>query len=744
MYFVPTSPSSGEESSYNRLAVAFVFGARTFNWAWRFDATPSIWPRVRMLIDGAVATGWVSNVGGIYTFPVAAENGHHVADFEFEAPVGAQVLRKPFVVNDTSGPLPAALQRPWVAPIRIESPPASMLPARVDYPPAEPPFAATMKARTVTPYTQRHFLSTYAGGTPSQLWARRWTFHTRPAMARRFWKTLKGDAIVVPEQKYPYDNAISIGSYTAGLVPPVALQRDGPRNVGCLGYVAKLALRRGGKGVYFLETGGRVGHMQFAASDPAPGGGLTRGEGYINTFAGWRTTGLRVWQGGEAGHEFVGDFSRVPGVKRMHEPWGFAIAFRKADGALDNRDGLDLWVTDTLNHRVLYLDVWAQHPDVSAMTGRPSVAQFPPPGYSTPATRGTTQVVPFAGSTNQTPSALCNEPWDCEVRTQDGKLYWTNFAGDSICRANLDGSGAEVFIGFAAPKTNAQLGIGTRLGPSSTPIATLRANHMQAGTRTTATFTRPQAIAFDAAGNLFFICRYLYAILKYDFATDQVSVFCQIAPAAMAGFNAGGINVGGSSSVNDCAMAIDVDGSCGPAGDILVSLWAGPSVFRIAATGQMLGGRAVNLSSNTLRNGPWDQVDYPNYAWGIAIQEGRIVWAGNDSGNQFVELTKRLASDPAPSVAAINRGAQSFHSRFLHTHGKDGYGELGHPNVERMGSWTDSQISTYFMALGVPAAELADLTTWVRWMCVDYDYTSDTTPPAPPTSDLALTSVVFS
>ena len=222
---------------------------------------------------------------------------------------------------------------------------------------------------------------------------------------------------------------------------------------------------------------------------------------------------MRVWDGGEAGWEMVGDWSRVPGIKRFHEAWGLVVAFRKPDGTLDNRDGLDLWVADTLNHRILFLDAWAAHPDVSGVTARPTKALFPPAGYQTPSERGRAVLVPFGGSPDQTASEFFNEPWDCEVRTHDGKLYWSNFAGNSIFRANLDGTGVEVVV-RGAPQTDGQLGIPSRLYPSGWTLSSMRSINLRDGAVAQASCTRPQAIAFDADGNLLWAERYTYAIRK--------------------------------------------------------------------------------------------------------------------------------------------------------------------------------------------------------------------------------------
>lgn len=733
MYFVPVDPGSAEHSTYNRFAVAFVWTTREVRWGWRFESPYEVnIPRARMVVDGVPATDWIDPTAGVYRFQFSVENGHHVAFPEIERG-GHTVLAKPFLVNDTGSPLSMERQTPWVAATRLEG--GGQAPQQVTYRHAAKPFAAPMKPRVIEPYSSRL--------PKNKLWARRWTQHQRNVMFRRFEHSITGDVIVVPEQKYSYGNAISLGAFTAGLIPPQTVCRDGPRNWSTLGYIGKLLLRRGGKGVYFLETNGRVGFMQFGAfsapeSVQMPDQGPRGGEGRIDTWAGWRIAedGMRTFGGsGDAGWEFVGDWSRVPGVKKLHECWGLAVAFRRADGSIDNRDGLDLWVADTLNHRILFLDAWAAHPDVSSVTKRPAAALFPPAGYVTPSERGRAALVPFAGSADQTASEFVNEPWDCEVRPQDGKLYWSNFGGDSICRANLDGSGVERVVGFAPPKSDSALGIPSRLYPSSQSLATLRSWQLSDGDVARASCTRPQAIAFDADGNLYWCERYTYTVRKLDFATGQVTT--------LIAFSASSLSLtSSSSSTQDMAMCIDVDGTCGPRGDIFVSMWA-HSAFRFAKDGTAGERFGFQSGAHAIRNGPWDVVDGPNYAWGIAAQEGRIIWAGNDSGSQFIEVTKRQPGDPGVDVAKHLRGMNAYWAAFLQTHGAFGYGELAFPNVEAMGAWPEVQLRTYATQWGVPAGALDDFVYWVRWQCIDFDYTTtvppDNLPPAAPISDLIIT-----
>ena len=730
-YFVPINPGSAEQSTYNRFSVAFVFNKRSISWSWQFDIAMSSYPMVRMCVDGAPVTDWIAPVGGIYTFSFLVANGHHVAQPEIQG-MACCVLPKPFVVNDTPQPLPE--QNPWTALNRLETH-ATPRSIQTDYLPGWRPYAAPLKPRVVVPFSTRL--------PDSQLWCRRVADHDRATMKPRWQRTPKGDVICVKEQKYSYGSAISLGEFKAGLVPPQTVCRDGPRNWGTLGYVAKLILRRGGKGAYFIETDGRVGFLQFKGfTAPAniqfPAGGPRGADGMISTWAGWHIPedGMAVFGGGEAGWEIAGDWSRMPQPHRFHECWGLAVALKKPDGTIDNRDGLDMWIADTLNHRIIYGDAWASHPDVSSITGRASSAHFPPVGYSTPGVeaRGKMSLVPFAGNSDATPSEFVNEPWSCKVRKQDGKLYWTNFAGDSICRANLDGTGVEKIVG-GVPKTDAQLGIPSRLYPSNYALATVRSTHLTDGPASSVSITRPQDFDFDGDGNLIFAERYTYAIRKLDLATMQISTIYQIPAGSMS-------LTSSSSSTQDVSLCVDELGEFGPAGDIFYSAWAHTN-GRISASGQGLGMFAFHSGAYAFRNGPWNLVDCPNYAWPVDVSEGRLVMAGNDSGSQFVEVTKRLPTDPAPNEGAFARGFATYNQYLRETQGAFGYNEVGFANVEQLAALSDSALAQEFLAAGIPSSAHADLIYWMRFTCADYDLTQqpaiDTDPPAAPSHDLIVT-----
>lgn len=731
MYLAPTNPSSGEQSNYDRFRRSFVWKSLNVAWTWRGTDAAWITAQSRMVLETG-PLGWTTPVSGNHNYAWQGVNGHHLAQPEVQG-VAVDILAKAFVINNTGVPLPN--QDSWVARDRFEIEHVNpKVPATALIPYRTPPiFAPKLKDRDIQSY------STLLPKT--QLWVRPVQVHQRNVKFRRRFLTDAGDSIIVGEQKYSYHgDAVSTQGHLAGPQPPAFVVRDGPRGVGTVGYVSKIRGRRGHKGDYFIETGGRLAHHQVNAFSFPPGvtpvpGGLKPGDGYINTIIGWRTTVPAIGTDPEAGWEHIGDWSRVPGSKRMNEPWGFAVARLLANNVIDPRDGFDFWIPDSLNHRWLYVDGWPLHPDISSVTGRPTVAQFPPLGYTPVTARGPAVVIHFQGNTDGTPSALINGPWDLNIRPQDGKLYGTNFEGNSIVRCNLDGTGLELVVSGPA-QTDAQLGIPSRLFPSSIPLATLRAN-MRDGPQGTCTITRPQGFDFDSNGDIIFSERYTYAIRKYSFATGLVTTLALI-PAGSLSLTSS------SSSTQDISLTVDNGGTCGPKDDIFTAMWAN-GTFRHSATGVSRGAWDFQ-SGMVLRNGPLDLVDGANYGWACDAFEGRILHLGNDSGSQYVEITKRLPTDPQPDTAKLARGVLAYNTAKMDlTHGHGGVGEIGFPNAAEMGSWDDVLLTQYLTNQGIPPASVGDVVYWVRWVCVDFDYTAagDVTPPMPPFTSLTLTNVSY-
>jgi hypothetical protein len=200
-----------------------------------------------------------------------------------------------------------------------------------------------------------------------------------------------------------------------------------------------------------------------------------------------------------------------------------------------------------------------------------------------------------------------------------------------------------------------------------------------------------------------------------------------------------------SSSTQDFGLTVDNEGTCGPLDDIFLSGWAN-ATFRYSIQGVARGAWDFQ-SGAVLRNGPLNLVDGANYGWANDAFEGVITHCGNDSGSQWVEITKRLPSDPQPDEAKHARGMLAYNTAGMDlTNGHFGWGELGYPNVAEMGSWDDATLTAYATSRGVPAASISDFIYWVRWQCIDFDYstpTPDVTPPAAPSASLTVVQITY-
>lgn len=691
-FFVPNNPTSGEELTYSRHPWSFWWNVNSFTWRWKFaGVTFGAWPPVRLLVDGQPATPWLRPAGNAYDFQLNVPNGHHIVAAELQP--GVIAFAKGFIVNSTGKRL--ATQKPWTATDRFEVTNGKMEQgyAQLTYPGRDfAPVRYPLKPRPANPFNGV-FLP------KSERWARRLHTNVTNANMRRFVEIPTGDIDIEVHQKYFYDQAISQG-FTR---PPKTCLRDGPLGVGALGYLYKGIMNPSDQGMYWSDTNGRLGFLWR--------------DGKVTTLLGWRLKADEVaahagianvmyqYAKGSTKYrpqdqdfydskwEYVGDWSRVPDPKRFNEPWGFA-----AFGGHH-----EFWVCDTLNHRILYANHYTSHP--ADMYSKP---QFPPRGYTAPASpTGQTQVVPFILG----PSNLVKEPWDCAMR--DGKLYWTNFAGNSICRANLDGSNPEVVLQSSVNPTDAALGCGSRLAGGFSNVSHTRAAYIIDGPVGKASCVRPQGMAFDSQGNLVWGERYTFAIRKLNLATKMVTTVTLI----------GGNN---RNDKTDISLAIDTQGDVGPVDDIFVTCWKNGD-YRYAKDGTFRE-RFLFQSGMSLRNGPGDKIEGPEYAWAIAIGHGRLIATGSAGGSQCVEITKRLATDPQPDVKRFAAGKQAYTNGnqppMQLTHGPMGEGELGLPTIDEMGSWDDAKLRAYGLANGIPAGAISDWMYWVRWSTIDQDYSA--------------------
>lgn len=671
-----------EASSYSHDSFLAYWRTKQFTWTWAVGADtsytqPNPLPRMRMCVDGVPVSDWQAPVNGAYRFAMNVENGAHIAHPELEG-MPHRVCARDFIVNDTGKPLPD--QCAWTATNRFEMNYHGMGNGAVllSYPGSLPaPTARKMKERVPAAVTARL--------SPQQTWARALVPSTYLRNSRRWIEAPTGDVLIETEHKYHAHEATITPAPSSP--SPIATVRSGPRYVGTVGYVVDMLIRPGSKGVYILETNAGKGRFALvtAQGTVVKEGGMEIATGKLKGHSAvMRSAAQFMYSGTAEGAKATqhynaqwtldgDDWSQVVGPHGMHDPWGFCTAMRLADGSTTYEDGHEFWIADTLNHRILFLDHWTAHSAAGFQK-----AHFPPPNYiQAEARTGRSTVCNFIGSLDGKPTEYCNEPWKCRFNPITGKLTWSNFAGDSIYRCNIDGSGIEPVLVSAKRYTDAELKITGRLGESKLTQAALRALVVD-GPPGVASCIRPAAIDFFSDGSLCWVENYTFAIRKLNATTGLVTTL---------GFLEGAHTVPN--------LVVDAAGSWGAVDDIFVNAWFSNTDRRYDKNGLYLGRWSMVGGTQQMTSGPRaDVMNGAFYGWGFDVRHGRLVTTGNASGSQFIEYTARVPTDPAPNLNLWGSGQAIWErSGWLPLiHGAFGQGELGTPNVEDLAAMPDAEL----------------------------------------------------
>lgn len=715
VYFVPNKPSSGEESQYNRRATFFVFRSRPATWYWAFSAgvPAQHLPAVRLVVyrDDPTTPFWKSEpvqpTTNAYNFALDLPDGKYLATAEG---AGFEVLPKAFIVNASGEQLPDDYA--WTSTTRFERSgvgfaltPAEPL-VRVEYPGALPtPKIMPLKARIPEPFSE--YL------TAPKLWCRHPQRNTHAGMTRRWMRvndgSPKGALWIENDQTY-----FAADAFNRGPEPSMFTLRDGPRGVGCLGWLATMLPSPVDAGWYWLDILGRVGFMSH--------------EGRVITIAGWRLKEGELKASAEhifhtkgstedrafyaRSWEHIGDWSRVSGPKTMHEPWDITGVGRGPT------DGLhEFWVPDTLNNRILYFDHYTAHGP-----GNYHKAQWAPEGYEPPdAPTGQTTVVEFATGLDQ--------PWGITHRFIDGDLwiYWSEFTGNVIKRKRAKGGPVEVVLDSVKKPTDAELGVPPwppyRLSTSGLNSQALRNNGFVIdGPPGVATCVRPEQLRFDSQGRLTWVEGYVNVVrrLEHDGQVKTIAIL-----------------PGGTVAIS---LTIDTEGCFGPKDDIFTTaFWEANA--RYSTDGVKRGRVVEGIISSQLTSGPAEWCRPPGYGWPIGIGHGRMILQGNAGAHQLLEYTKRQPTDPVvdvPRVKAFLRTWWHERTNLELTHGQEGQGELGLPRIEEIASWSEEAQRAFFRANGVPDAELANAlyATWA--LTLQYDLSEVVPEPEPEPVDCVL------
>lgn len=729
-----------EESTYNRDDELGWSARRDVSFVWTFvqqAVLPAAAPRCRLMTEDGPASDWTApDDKGRYSFPVTLADGEHIIYTECEH-FEVVSIAVPYIVNGTG----AAFDRPgraWTATKRFELgydnggllkiANVAVLVERGDAPPVTLPFKPReiVKFNTLLP--------------KSEMWVRHWHDHWGHELLGTWRKTPLGDWVIEREQKYFHSTAVwKLPDYTGQDIRQWDML-DGPRGQSSLMYVADIRIRTGpaelapmyGYGAYFLETNGRLGlltengrvinELGLGQAHGALHGGVKSGV-YAGADADDSQDADAIADAAAFDAQFVevADWSQVQGPHGLWEPWGFEVLYRDADGQIHDRDGHEFWVADTLHHRIIFANHWTAH---SAARYEP--AHVPPRGYvSPPEPTGKTEVFNFVGSLDGKPTEHCNEPWHVKWRKQDNKFYWTNHAGNSIARCDIDGSNPEIVLLSSLHPTPVELGMPhllvkrvptpQRATQGDIDPKDLRQLWVRDGPLGEASCVRPTAFDFDSMGNLVWIEHYTYAIRRLDIEAGTVATLNYLLD----------VNGGSESSGNnEPTLVIDDEGTFGPQDDIFCWAWGSATDKRYSGDGTWRAKpwRGLFEEGHPATNGPMEHVVGPNYGWGLDVGGGRLLAVGSAAGSQMWEVTRRLPTDPDLDLARFERGMEAWRRAgvpqiVLGPGG--GQGQLGLPTCDEMSGMTDEALSAYLTACSVSEASIADCTYFVRWGSAD-------------------------
>lgn len=747
----------GENGTYNREDSIFPFdyqGVETVTWQVESGVQLPVGLRMRLHVLGTFpeddwVSDWVSSTAGKYIFQMPLVNGHHLAYPEAEN-YWIRQCAVDFVVNDTGSPLP--VQRPWKAPNRyMQKNGTANYAVQIQYA-KRSPTALPMKPRVIEPY------STPLG--KSAKWVTNISENSEGSNIR-FSASPTGDVVLELMQKYFHNNAIT---------PPTATQQPihvynlvgGARHQGSLGPISDAFIRADKKGIYMLDTIGRMVLLRLNG-EVVPEFGVDLKPGRLkphpgvlsNIYLHYGNAAKRAAHGAwyRDQWEFEGDdWRQVIGPKRMFEPWSLCGAMKlNLDAPRNNYEGLwapgivmttrdahEFWFADSRNNRILFGDHWTRHSVAGFQR-----AHFPPLGYiQVDGPIGRSTMCNFVGGTrldaagNCLPEPYCHDPMYVRVDHWRKRIVWTQIGvGDhGIFCADMDGSNPREILRSSVQLSYAQVyaGKGERLGAPSLakayeltqPIG-LRKTFNRDGPIGDATCIFPMGFDFDSQGRIVWVEHYTYAIKRLDETTGMVETI-----GALLDYNGGSDSSGNREPI----LAIDRDGTCGEKDTIRLKAWANLSDKSKLPAGTVNGGLFFN-SGKSMPNGRGDLCLDPNYGWMVDAFDGIEIAAGNAAGTTFIMRTKKQPTDPAPTGTNVNnhygqwqRGYQAWmKSGVLHLAlGPHGQGQTGLTNCEDLALMNDADMAAWLEQYITPdvltraGASMADVIAYVRHITADY------------------------
>jgi sugar lactone lactonase YvrE len=636
----------------------------------------SPWPTVWFTIDGArVGTAMTSPPYTMTLDTRAFEDGSHILGLDVISRDGSdiRVVPIPITIDNVPGPVTGPQ-------------PLAICATRFDYvfDLAGPGcdwvvYPGAPLRLSGFPHTFPHLAVPFDTMPPArELWAQRMTtagqgFHWR------YFEAPGGHITISPKQQYFYRQ---INDHKLPLI-------DGPRNVAALGQVVA--------GVVHPRTGelyATVVHGQIARVS------LT---GEVSTVIGYRVKPGKLppyWDSDnrefmaedgadffESRYEVVGNF--VDGPKYLFEPW---------DTVFDPRDPTwnTLYVTDTLNHRIVKVNLSTTPPTVSTYAGSLS-AQW---GYADGV--GT--------------SARFYKPWSIAIDGA-GNLYVSDMENNAIRKITPDRRVTTVVRSAVHPDEEVL---------EKTRYTELRSRYQRDGAFGTATLIFPQGMQFDSRGRLIVAEKFLKTIRRIDIDAGRIDTFAPFPKS--------------QTNHLDTQVFVDTAGECGPKDDVLLATWAQGGPWRVSADGNQ-GGPLLNRDPPDvdLHEGRANRLTDFGYPWMVTCSKGAL-WIGGIRDGLY-RLTKARPTDPDMSKEEGFRylaGRRVYHMgsvpgfpprpSFSLVHGNNGVNQLGgEPTFDQLAGVDDATLgldirrgwgSTAGARPEITGRDLDNLIYYVRWNCL--------------------------
>jgi hypothetical protein len=537
----------------------------------------------------------------------------------------------------------------------------------VDYEPGVGPRPDPLVPRVGTPYSTRL--------PPTALWVERMATSVTKGAVSRFYDTPEGHITVSPRQLYHwYDKP---GSIVPGF-------RDGPRNVGQMGFVWAGECDRRDGSFWGCNVGRQMKRL-----------GL---DGQITTIAGLRLKADRLmpynlegsptwpWAWHEAHFELVGDWRVSPAG--FSKPW---------DLIQSPTHPPDWYAANTMRHRVDRIE-----------TG---------PGYD-PA-----RITLYCGAgiagflDGPSEVARFNQPWGMAMVTVDPDAeeghtcdLYINDRENNALRVRRASGQVETVIKSTVNPTNAMLQVfnddDVAGGGSASWATQLRTLYLKDGPFGACSYLRPEALRWANAERTVLISveRYTFAVRRIDLVARAVTTLALLPVDA---------------NTRNPGLAVDTAGVVGPVGDILVTTWGQQQNYRLDASGVRRGAIFPEGATRLYLNGPLDQLVATNYAAGIAIGPDGAIWCNCVGSEQTFRITQRLPSDPRPNPSDYSRGDQLWrygsrpNMRLLH--GEGAQDQMGGPVAKELAALSDADLAAALAPLVVSPADLGKVRHYLTW-----------------------------